>query len=212
MGSKLLAGIAAGNIVLIGLGVATAQGPDCTGQVCTYLPAVQATGPTATPTTTWTPVPVSPDEDMCVSHGPAPGEGAQAWLLDYNLAPGDQAILCVRFTQSGQSVPSLLVRATARYPDRDHYLGSEVTRAGGVLALPFTVGQVPPGQLVVIDAEVQHSERLYGAVTQFLSQAVPTSTLVPTDTPTITPTATPTPTLTDTPVPPTPTPTPTPTI
>lgn len=191
-------------LIVVGFWIASAGAADCTSQRCpTYLPVVQAVGPTSTPTPTNTPAPTTPDEDMCVTFGPVPAEGAQAWLLDYNLAPGDRTLLCVRFTQDNQAVFGAQVQATARYPDRDRYIGSELTRVGGVLALPFTVSPVSPGQLIVVYVAVTYANQAHGAITQFLSQSVPTRTPTLTPKPTITltstPTNTPTPTLTSTP-------------
>jgi hypothetical protein len=201
-------------LAALGLWIAITRAGECpAGQCRAYVPAVHAIGPTVTRTTqpeatattgptntpTWTPVPDSPNESLCNAIGPAPTDGVQAWLPDYNLAPGNQTLLCVRFTQGGQPVPSVITRATAHYPDQDRYLGSEVTRESGILAIPFTVAPVAPGQLVVIDIEVQFAGQFYGTTTQFFSQAVPTLTLTPTRTPTITVTITSTPTRTNTP-------------
>jgi hypothetical protein len=92
---RVRAGVAAasiGIVVLIGLGIVTAQGPDCSSKQCVYLPAMQAIGPAATPTA----VPIPQPNPTCAVNEPPSVEGVQVWLTRYNLAPGDQATLCIR--------------------------------------------------------------------------------------------------------------------
>jgi hypothetical protein len=208
---------------VIGARQLAAQAQNCAGGQCIYLPAVRsAAGPAATPTETSvpptqtpdtptasnTPIPLGPNEDACVASGPAFADGVQVWLRDYNLFPGQSTLVCMRLSQAGNGIAGVIGRATAHYPDHDRSLGSEQTRDGGILAIPFTVEAIPAGLLVAVDAEIQWNDRLYGARTHFLSQAVPTISLVPTQVPTEAPTIT----ATNTPVQPTLTPTSTPTL
>jgi hypothetical protein len=199
---------------IIGARQIVAQAQNCAGGKCIYLPAIQsAAGPAATPTETSvpptqapdtptasnTPIPLGPNEDACVASGPAFADGAQVWLLDYNLFPGQSTLVCLRFGYGGSGIAGVIGRASAHYPDHDRSLGSEQTRDGGILAIPFTVEAIPAGLLVAVDAEIQWNDRLYGARTQFLSQATPTPIRSPTLMPTLTSTPTPTPTSTPTP-------------
>lgn len=187
-------------LAALGIGIVAAQSPDCESNSCDYLPAVSVNGPTATPTRT--PLPPLPEHTICTTRGPAPAEGAQIWLTQYNLARGASAWVCVRVTRDGRPLPYALVRVLARYPDRVARIDQGLTKSDGVLALPLTVGAVAPHQLVAIEAEVEIETGMIGTMTQFLSQ--PTAT--PTRTPP-TPTRTAIPTLTS--VPPTDTPQPT---
>lgn len=183
-------------IVFLVIGVAAlsarqfaAQAQNCAGDQCIYLATVRLERRLpATPTNT--PIPPGPNEDACVTSGPAMADGAQVWLMHYNLFPGESTFVCMRLSQGGNGIAGAIGRALARYPNHDQSLGSEQTRDGGTLAIPFTVEQIPAGMLIVIDAEIGWNDRLYGARTQFLSQPVPT----PTPTPTLTKTPAPTPT------------------
>jgi len=219
---RIPAGLAAA-LIAIGLWLAlTARAQDCAGQQCLYLPAVQvgtpspalAPAPTealATATPDFGPIPPVLD-GPCAVHEPVPNEGGQAWLSSYNLAPGDTATLCVRLIVGGQVAPNEWVGATIHYPDREAGVVSQRGGSNGVAVLPFTVGAVAPGRLIVIDVVAVGRLRDYPAQVTFLSQApIPTITLTPTPslTATPTPTSTPTNTVTRTPTS-TPTNTPTP--
>jgi hypothetical protein len=196
---RLLAAIGlVASVIIIDLVIAQ----DCTSERCVELPAVANPGPTQALTPTHTPLPQSPDTSFCLSHGPAPTEGAQVWMTAYNLASGAKALICSRLTLDGAPVSNALVRVLARYPDRNQAVDSGLTRVDGIFALRFTAGSVQPYQLVAIEAEIALNGRLYGATTQFLGQPAataapsltptrtrtPAAPPVPTDTPTSTPT------------------------
>jgi len=200
----LLAALA---IVLGGLAaglVARAQGCE-PGRRCMYLPALQqgegVTAQAATPV--WGPIPPILD-GPCTVHEPAPVEGAQAWLTSYNLAPGEQAILCTRVIVGGQVVEGVSVFFVARYHDRDRTSDNPAkTDSRGLAVLPIALADgVPLGQIVVVDVVAQAGDRAWPARVEFLAAVVvPTATYTPTpsNTSTATNTATPTNTLTRTP-------------
>jgi hypothetical protein len=168
---------------VIALSIVIAQ--DCTSEHCIDLPAVMNPGPTQVPTATRTPLPQSSDTALCLNRGPAPAEGAQVWMLAYNLAPGAKGLMCSRLTLNGAPVRSALVRIRIHYPDQDR-VDSGLTRIDGIFALPITVAPVRPYQLIAIEAEIEWEGRLHGAMNQFLSQpvptAIPTRTMIPTAT------------------------------
>lgn len=183
---------------VIGARYIAAHAQDCSGAQCVYLPAINGSnGPTPTERA-FGPIPPVLD-GPCTVHEPAPVEGGQAWLDAYNLAPGDTATLCVRLIEHGQVVPNALAAGTIHYPDRDISIDGRRGGENGVTVLPFAVGVVKPGQLIVIDAVAIGVLQDWPARIQFLSQAAPTITLVPTQVPTEAPTSTPTPSLMPTP-------------
>lgn len=185
----------------IGLAIVTAQ-PSCADATCVRLPLIRATGPTATSG----PLPtIPPSHDDCERAGPAYVEGFQAWLTDYNLAPGAQALVCARLITDGQLSAGALVHVYARYPDRERHVDSDATSWDGKVAIPLLLAAVAPGQLIPIRVEATLEGRSYVATTYVVSQPIP-PTLTPTVrpslvVPTLSPTRTATPTATPSPTP-----------